>query len=79
MSPNVRLRQRMRVLLNMVTALVVVILLAQLWLFTVTIDAMETRKVSAQIVIVGLTCSLLGCGAVWALIRFFARIERDQL
>ena len=39
MSPKVRLNQRMRVILNMVTAFVVMILLTQLWLFSVAVDA----------------------------------------
>ena len=73
MSPKVRLRQRMRVVLNMVMAFVAVILLAQLWLFTVTLDAVEARGVSSQVVIAALVCSLTGCAGVWALIRYLLR------
>ena len=43
MSPKVRLRQRIRVVLNMVMAFVVMILLAQLWLFTVTLFVAKLR------------------------------------
>jgi hypothetical protein len=75
MSPKVRLRQRLRVVLNMVMAFVVMILLAQLWLFTVTLDAMETRGASVQVAIAALFCSLVGCAAVWVLIRFFLKSE----
>ena len=65
----------MRVVLNMVTAFVVMILFAQLWLFTVTLDAMESGGASSQVVIAALLCSLLGCSAVWALIRVFMKLE----
>lgn len=79
MSPKVRLRQRMRVVLHMVMAFVVMILLAQLWLFTVTIDAMETRTSSPQVAIAALVCSFVGSVAVWALLRFFLRTYSDDL
>ena len=69
MSPKVRLRQRMRVMLNMVTAFVIMILLTQLWLFTVALDA--APKIAAA----ALICSLAGLAAVVALIRFFLRAE----
>ena len=59
----------MRVVLNMVMAFVVMILLAQLWLFTVTLDAMETRGASLTVAIAALVFSFLGCAAVWTLIR----------
>ena len=75
MSPKARLRQRFNVVLHMVMAFVVMILLAQLWLFTVTLEAMETRGASAQVAIAALICSFSGCAAVWALIRFFLRAE----
>lgn len=78
MSPKVRLRQRIRVVLHMVMAFVTMILLAQLWLFTVTLDAMETRGAPSQTAIAALICSSLGCAAVWALIRFFLRAESNQ-
>jgi hypothetical protein len=63
----------MRVVLHMVMAFVVVILFAQLWLFTVTLDAVEARGVSSQVVVAALVCSLTGCAAVWALIRYLLR------
>ena len=73
MSPKVRLRQRMHVVLSMVMAFVAVILLAQLWLFTVTLEAVEARGASSQVVIAALVCSLAGCTAVWALIKYLLR------
>ncbi len=69
MSPKVRLNQRMRVILNMVTAFVVMILLTQLWLFSVAVDA--APKIAAA----ALLCSLAGLAAVFALIRFFLKAE----
>ena len=78
MSPKGRLRLRMKVVLNMVMAFVVAILLAQLWLFTATLEAMESREASRSIVIATLACSIIGCAAVWALIRFFLRSEAQQ-
>ena len=59
----------MRVILNMVTAFVVMILLAQLWLFTVAVDA------APRIAAAALVCSLAGLAAVFALIRFFFKAE----
>ena len=78
MSPTFRLRNRMRVLMHMVIALVLVILLAQLWLFTVTLQVMETRSASLVGAIAGLIVSFIGCAAVWTLIRFFLRAEGSQ-
>ena len=69
MSPKVRLRQRMRVILNMVTAFVIMILLTQLWLFTVAVDA------APKIAMAALVCSLCGLAAVFALLRFFLKAE----
>jgi len=69
MSPKVRLRQRMRVVLNMVTAFVAMILLTQLWLFTVALDA--APKIAAA----ALICSLAGLAAIFVLIRFFLKTE----
>jgi hypothetical protein len=60
----------------MVMAFAVMILLAQLWLFTVTLDVMETRSASPQGAIAALFCSFMGCVAVWTLIRFFLKAER---
>ena len=78
MSPRNRLRQRVRVVLHMVMAFVIMILLAQLWLFTVTLDAMENRQASITVAIVALICSFIGCGAVWTMIRLFLRAEENQ-
>lgn len=78
MSPKVRLRHRMSVILHTVMAFSIMILFAQLWLFTVTLDAMETRGASSQVAIAALICSLIGCCAVWWLIRFFLRAEQNQ-
>lgn len=69
MSPKVRLRQRMRVLLNMVMAFVVMILLTQLWLFTVALDA--APKIAGSAIVF----SLAGLMAVFGLIRFFLKTE----
>jgi hypothetical protein len=59
----------------MVTAFVTMILLAQLWLFSVTLDMMASRDTSAQAAVAALICSFLACAAVWALIRFFMKSE----
>ena len=75
MSPKVRLLNRSSVVLHMVMAFVITILLAQLWLFTVALDAMETRGASSQVMVAALVCSLAGFTAVWTLIRFFLRAE----
>ena len=69
MSPKVRMRQRMRVVLNMVTAFVVMILLTQLWLFNVALDAAPIIAAAALI------CSLAGLAAIFVLIRFFLKTE----
>jgi formate/nitrite transporter FocA (FNT family) len=68
----------MRVVLHMVMGFVIMILFAQLWLFTVTLDAMENQDTSVKVVLVALICSLVGCGAVWALLRLFLRAEENQ-
>jgi uncharacterized protein DUF6755 len=75
MSPKARLRERLRVVLNMVMGFVVMILLAQLWLFTVTLEAMETRGASVQVAVAAMFCSSVACVAVWVLIRFFLKNE----
>jgi hypothetical protein len=59
----------MRVVLNMVTAFVVMILLTQLWLFNVALDA--APKIAAA----ALICSLAGLAAIFVLIRFFLKTE----
>ena len=78
MSPQVRVRDRMNVILQMVMALIAAILLAQLWLFTVTLDAMENHAVSMNVAIAAVVCSLVACAAVWMLIRFFLRTEHTE-
>jgi cytochrome bd-type quinol oxidase subunit 2 len=71
-------RNRMNVVLQMVTMLITAILLGQLWLFTVTLDAMETPAASMSIAIAAVVCSLVACGAVWVLIRFFLSTEQTE-
>lgn len=78
MSPQVRVRDRMNVILQMVMALIAAILLAQLWLFTVTLDAMENHAVSMNVAIAAAVCSLVACATVWMLIRFFLRTEQTE-
>ena len=78
MSPGIQKRNRMNVVLQMVTALITAILLGQLWLFTVTLDAMESSAVSISVAIAAAVCSLLACGAVWVLIRFFLSTEQSE-
>ena len=75
MNPQGRMRDRMSVILHMVMAFVICILLVQLWLFTVVLEAMENRSVSLSAATAGLVVSSLGCIAVWVLIRFFLRAE----
>ena len=71
-------RHRMNVVLQMVTALITAVLLGQLWLFTVTLDVMENPAVSIRVAIAAAVCSLVGCGAVWVLIRFFLSTEQAE-
>jgi cytochrome bd-type quinol oxidase subunit 2 len=71
-------RNRMNVVLQMVTMLITAILLGQLWLFTVTLDAMETPAASMSIAIAAVVCSLVACGAGWVLIRFFLSTEQTE-
>ena len=68
----------MNVVLQMVMALVTAILLGQLWLFTVTLDVMENPAVSIRVAIAATVCSLLACGSVWILIRFFLNAEQSE-
>ena len=78
MSPQVSVRHRMNVVLQMVMTLIAAILLAQLWLFTVTLDAMENHAISMNVAIAAVVCSLVACTSVWMLIRFFLRTEQTQ-
>ena len=78
MSPGIQKRNRLNVVLQMVTALITAILLGQLWLFTVTLDAMESSAVSINVAIAAAVFSLLACGTVWVLIRFFLSTEHSE-
>lgn len=78
MSPRVRVRHRLNVVLQMVTALITSILLGQLWLFTITLDAMENGAVPTAVAGAAAACSLLACGSIWVLIRFFLRMEHSE-
>jgi hypothetical protein len=78
MTPGIHQRRRMNVVLQMVTALTTAILLGQLWLFTVTLDAMENPGASLSVAVTGATFSFLACGAVWILIRFFLNAEQAE-
>ena len=77
MSPKDRLRHRMTVVLHMVMAFIIIILLAQLWLFTVVIDAVGDGEISSAS-IAALLCSLFACLAICGLIRLFLRAEVQQ-
>jgi cytochrome bd-type quinol oxidase subunit 2 len=68
----------MDVVLQMVTVLITAVLLGQLWLFTVTLDAMENPAASMSVAIAAVVCSLLACGVVWILIRFFLTTEQSE-
>ena len=78
MSPKARLRRRMTIVLNMVTGFVIAILLAQLWLFTVTLDSMQNEQASIEVAAAAFICSAVGFATVWALIRYFLRAEARQ-
>ena len=78
MSPQLRVRQRLNVVLQMITLLVLAVLLGQLWLFTVTLDAMENGEVSLQVVTAAAICSMVACSAIWMLIRFFLKTEQME-
>jgi hypothetical protein len=78
MNVAIHQRHRMNVLLQMVTALITAILLVQLWLFTVTLDAMENSAASMSVAFTTVIVSLLACGAVWILIRFFLSAEQAE-
>ena len=75
---NSRMRNRMSVVLHMVNAFVVAILLAQLWLFTVTLETMESQTASMRSAVTALVCSVVACTTVLMLLRFFLRAEARQ-
>ena len=78
MSPRVRVQHRLNVVLQMVTALITAILLGQLWLFTITLEAMDNGAVPPKVAGAAAVCSLVACGSIWVLIRFFLRMEQSQ-
>jgi len=78
MNPGIRVRNRLNVLLQMITALITAILLGQLWLFTVTLEAMENGAVSGTVAVAATVCSLVACSSIWMLIRFFLRTEQSE-
>jgi cytochrome bd-type quinol oxidase subunit 2 len=78
MKPGIQQRRRMIVVLQMVTALITAILLGQLWLFTVTLEAMENPAASMSVAVAAAVCSILACGSVWVLIRFFLNTEQTE-
>ena len=78
MSPQIRVRHRLNVVLQMVMALVTAILLGQLWLFTISLEAMDNRAVSPKVAGAAAVCSLVACGSIWILIRSFLRMEQSQ-
>ena len=78
MSPVTQRRNRMNVVLQMVTALITAILLGQLWLFTVTLEVMENPAATIGVAVAAVLCSLVACGGVWVLIRFFLTTEHSE-
>ena len=77
MSRRLSMRHRMSVLLHMATAFIIIILLAQLWLFTVIVDGIRAVETPTIAVFV-LACSLVACLAVCGLIRLFLRAEGQR-
>jgi hypothetical protein len=75
MNQSSRLRYRASVMLHMVTAFVVVILLVQLWLFTIAIEAVDNGAMSFTVESAAAACSFVACMTVWGLIRLFLRAE----
>jgi hypothetical protein len=63
------MRNRQKIVLQMVMTLVSMILLAQLWLFTVALDSIENTQAAVHVAIAALVCSFVGCAGVWLLIR----------
>ena len=78
MSPNRRVRDRMTVVLHMAMTFIITILLAQLWLFTVALEAMETEEASLGVVAAALAVSTVACGGVWWLIQVFLKAEHAE-
>ena len=77
MSPITRLRQRISTVLHMVMAFSVIILLVQLWLFTVVLENLENSEAS-RVSIAAIAISIIGSGVIWILIRLFTQMEKDH-
>jgi hypothetical protein len=75
MNARGHLRYRAGVILHMVMAFVVVILLMQLWLFTVAIEAIENDAMSSTMSVAAAALSFVACIAVCGLIRLFLQAE----
>jgi membrane protein YdbS with pleckstrin-like domain len=71
-------RHRMDVVLKMVMTLIAAVLLGQLWLFTIALDAMENETASMSVAAAAAICSLAACASVWVLIRFFLKTEQTE-
>jgi hypothetical protein len=68
----------MRVVLHMVMGFIIMIVFAQLWLFTVSLDAAESKSAPPYVTITAVVCSFAACAAVWSLLMLFLRTERSQ-
>jgi len=71
-------RERLGTVLHMVMTLTIMILLAQLWLFTVALETVEIQGGSTMPGLATVLCSTVGCAFVWMLIRFFLRTEHHH-
>ena len=78
MNPQARMRNRISTVLHMVMAFVIMILLAQLWLFTVVLEEVQSAESSSATEVTAVALSMLGCGGVWLLIRYFMIAEKSQ-
>jgi hypothetical protein len=78
MNAKARIRDRMNVALQMIMAFIAAILLVQLWLFTVALDAMENGSVPLTVSAATILCSLVACVATWMLIRLFLNTEQNE-
>ena len=78
MSLGTHGRARMNVVLQMVMALITAILLTQLWLFTVALEAMENHPTSMRVPVAAALCSLVASISIWMLIRFFLLTEHHE-
>lgn len=78
MNAKARMRNRISTVLHMVMAFVVMILLAQLWLFTVVLESIQSAESSPSTEVAAVVLSAMGCAAVWTLIRFFLITEKSH-